>query len=92
MRSVEYESENIKSNADQILDLKDQIQRRETKLDSARSTISSMATDLNSLERYTRSFNFRIFGLPEGKDENCIDSVHQILKDKCPSRWTQPWR
>ena len=82
IRSVEYESENIKNNADQILDLKDQIQRRETELDSAKSTISSMATDLNSLERYTRSFNFRILGLPERKDENCIDSVHQILKDK----------
>ena len=53
IRSVEYESENIKNNADQILDLKDQIQRCETELDSARSTISSMATDLNSLERYT---------------------------------------
>ena len=82
IRSVEYESENIKNNADQILDLKDQIQRRETELDSARSTISSMETDLNSLERYTRSFNFRILGLPERKDENCVDSVHQILNDK----------
>ena len=41
-----------------------------------------METDLNSLERYTRSFNFRILGLPERKDENCVDSVHQILKDK----------
>ena len=41
-----------------------------------------MATGLNFLERYTRSFNVRILGLPEGKDENCIDSVHQILKDK----------
>ena len=41
-----------------------------------------MTSDLNSLERYTRSFNFRILGLPESEGENCIDSVRQILKDK----------
>ena len=82
IKSVDFESEKSQDNANQIQELKIQLQQRESQLDSASYTISSMTSDLNSLERYTRSFNFRILGLPESEDENCMDSVRQILKDK----------
>ena len=39
-----------------------------------------MPSEWNSLERYTRSFNFGILGLPQTDGENCVDSVRQ--KDK----------
>ena len=79
IKSVDFESEKSQDNANQIQELKIQLQQRESQLDSAFYTISS---DLNSLERYTRLFNFRILGLRESEVENCINSVRQILKDK----------
>ena len=82
IKSVDFESNKSQDNANQIQEFKIQLQQREAQLDSASYTISSMTSDLNSLERYTRLFNFRILGLPESKGENCIDSVRQILKDK----------
>ena len=82
IQSVDFESAKIQDNVTQIQELKSQLQQRESQLDSALYTISSMTSDLNSLERYTRSFNCRILGLPENEGENCIDSVRQILKDK----------
>ena len=79
---MDFESEKSQNNAKQIQELKFQLQQRESQLESAPYTISFMTSDLNSLERYTRSFNFRIPGLPESEGENCNDSVRQILKAK----------
>lgn len=81
VKTIDFESENIKDNSKQIQDLKCQLQHREAELNKAKVTISTMASDLNSLERYTRSFNFRILGMPETVDENCVLSVQKILKD-----------
>ena len=36
---------------------------------------------MNNLQRYTRGFNIRILGVMEEENENCIDSVENILKD-----------
>ena len=36
---------------------------------------------MNSLQRYTCSFNVRILGMPEEKDENCVESVERLFAE-----------
>ena len=82
IKSVDFESNNIKDNATEIRALKEKLDNRNTELDRAKFAIGSLETELNALQRYTRGFNIRIIGMPESDSENCITSIQEVLKEK----------
>ena len=81
IKSVDFESAKTQDYANETQKLKSQLQPRESQFDNALYPISSMSSNLNPFERYSRIFNLRIFDLPITIGENCIGSVRQILKD-----------
>lgn len=50
-------------------------------MDSHTSRINSLYDWLLALEHYSRSFNFRVYKVPESSDEDCIDILGNIISN-----------
>ena len=47
-----------------------------------KNDMEMMKDDMMRNEQYTRKNNVKIYGLPERKDESCVDIVRMMLRDK----------
>ena len=79
IRSLNFESERINEHEAELADLKQVVKELRIKSQQDTSIINSLTSDMNGLQRYTRSFNVRILGMPEEKDENCVESVERLF-------------
>ena len=59
-----------------------------TRLDKLENEVSKLTTNVNqayerllSLERYSRDFNLRIYNIPEGSNDNCIEKLKTTLSN-----------
>ena len=79
IRSLNFESERINEHDAELADSKQVVKELRIKSQQDTSMINSLTSDMNSLQCYTRSFNVRILGMPEKKDENCMESVERLF-------------
>ena len=79
IRSLNFESKRINEHDAELADLKQVVKELQNKSQQDTSIINSLAPEMNSLQRYTRSFNVRILGIPQEKDENCVESVERLF-------------
>ena len=79
IRSLNFESKRINEHDAELADLKQAVKELRNKSQQDTSIINSLAPDMNSLQRYTRSFKARILGIPQEKDENCVESVERLF-------------
>ena len=79
IRSLNFESERINEHEAELADLKQVVKELRIKSQQDTSIITSLTSDMSGLQRYTRSFNVRILGMPEEKDENCVESVERLF-------------
>lgn len=77
----------VERNASTLHDIQVTIENKLTEIDHLQSevgkqkeTISSLTSNLNSLEQYTRRNNIRIFGVAEQRDENTDQLVSQVAE------------
>ena len=79
--SLNFDSAQIKDNTTELEQLKKRITDQGHELLRSSQCIATLETEMNNLQRYTRGFNIRILGVTEEENENCIESVENILKD-----------
>ena len=53
-----------------------------TKQEEQKNVVRKTEDKQNDMERHSRSWNIRVIGIPEENDEDCIDKVEQILREK----------
>ena len=84
---IKFESERINEHDAELANLKQVVKELRIKSQQDTSIINSLTSDMNSLQRYTRSFNVRILGMPEEKDENCVESVERLVTARFVTRF-----
>ena len=77
--SINFESENVKDLSNEIATIKKQLKDFQIESQQASATIASLQSETNNLQRYTRSYNVRVLGIPEKDREDCMATVEDIL-------------
>ena len=62
-----------------IQDINCKVERIKQDLEINASSINSHYEQLLALERYSRGFNLRFYKIPEQTDEDCIDTLENII-------------
>ena len=79
IRSLNFESEWINEHDAELAGLKQVVKELRIKSQQDTSIINYLTSDMNGLQRYTHSFNVQILGMPEEKDENCVELVERLF-------------
>ena len=77
--SINFESENVKDLSNEIATIKKQLNDFQIESQQASATIASLQSETNNLQRYTRSYNVRVLGIPEKDREDCMATIEDIL-------------
>ena len=79
INSINFESENVNDLSNDIATIKKQLKDFQIESQQASATIGSLQSETSNLQRYTRSYNVRVLGIPEKDSEDCVATVEDIL-------------
>ena len=82
IKSLDFESERINANESDVSDIQRDVTFVKSEADRLATLVNSLQSQVLDLQRYTRGFNIRIFGIPEAPGESCKDVVDGLLKNK----------
>ena len=56
--------------------------RNSKELDESRSEIAKLHKEIDSINRYSRSFNVRFVGIAETENEDCVEQIGSIIRER----------
>ena len=81
IKTLDCESERINSYS-RVGDIERDLTAQKSETDHMAALVNTLQSQVLDLQRYTHSFNIRIFGIPEAQGESCKDIIDGLLKNK----------
>ena len=82
IKTLDFESERINSCESGVGDIERDLTAQKSETDRMAALVNTLQSQVLDLQRYTRGFNIRIFGIPEAQGESCKDIIDGLLKNK----------